>query len=668
VAVALAIPMSLTMTLIVMYFSHETLNLISMLGLMLAIGLVVDNAVVVVESIDRYRQMGLAPRDAAFRGATEVGLAILTATGTTLVVFLPLILLQEDRGFAFYMSRLGFPVCVALVASLIVALVFIPVGSMYMKTRTHARNRIVEWVRRTYARTMRWMLAAPFSRTMAFMLVVLLFVSMTYPMARITRTGRTEGNIGDFRIIVELPPNYSLEQSKDTVLQVVRVLLDRKEELYIKHIVSRIHGGWCVVRVFLKDKDERPLKREEIIERTRAVLPEIPGVQFRFGWMDTGGGRTLRVSVYGKDIQRLERIITALLPRLERIPGVIGAETLSELRTREVHLQMQDWVGQRLGVHPLLMAQVLAFAVRGVTLWSAFPYQDDYINMQIMYRKSDRADLSRLLDFKIPTGQGRALPVRTLARLRFHQGIGQIRRDNGRISLPITLNLATDADMMRVYFGIRRVMDAYPWPKEYGWRMGSSWRTFESSQRSQKFAISVAIVMVFLLMGTLFESIVLPFCVLFSIPFAFVGVYWFLYLTRTVFDLMAGIGLIILIGIVVNNAIVLIDRVNQLRQEGYDLVDALVEGGRQRFRPIWMTALTTIFGMAPMALGKGDIVGISYAPLARAVIGGLLVSTFVTLVIVPLMYFFAVQWQQRILALFGRLQRARPVPVARDGM
>ncbi len=658
--IALAMPLSILMTIMTMYFSGETLNLVTMMGLMLAIGMVVDNAVVVVESIDRYRTDAYSRFQSVLKGTSEVALAILVATGTTLVVFLPLILLQEDAGFAFYFKKLGFPVCIAITASLIVALVFIPVGNLFFLSRKRRRNPWIEYVREKYGNLMDKVLTSPFSRTIAFFLILIIFVSMFYPFKRIKKTMMTEGNVGDFRIILDLPPNFSLEQSKEAALQVVGTLLKHKDELDIRVVYSRVRSGWTVVRVFLKDKDHRKLSRDEVIARTRKILPPQPGVKYRFGWRDMGGSGTLTVSLTGKDVGKLQALMQNVTPRLERIPEIVSIEIPTELKTSEIRMRIGEWVSQKVGVNPLMLGRVLAFAIRGYTLFNVFPYQENYINMRIIFSKEDRSHFERLLNIPVPTAQGQTYPVRSVARWAHVEGIGEIERSNGKIRIPLTLHLKQDADMGKVIGKIRGVLDSYPWPAQYGWEQGARWRSYSESQSSQKFALGVAIVLVFLLMGTLFESVLLPFCVILSIPFAFVGTYWLLYLTNTQFDLMAGIGLVLLIGIVVNNAIVLIDRVNQLRHEGYSIHDALVEGGKQRFRPIWMTALTTIMGMLPMALGHGEIVGISYAPLARAVIGGLFTSTVVTLFIVPLMYYTIMTSSerfQRFLAFFIQQKR-----------
>lgn len=658
--IALAMPLSLTMTIIVMYFAGETLNLISMMGLMLAVGMVVDNAVVVVESIVRYRQQGYDRTTSSFLGTTEVGLAILVATGTTLVVFLPLILINDNVGFAFYMARLGFPVCVALVCSLVVALIFIPVGNLYMASGHHRVNRFVEATRNAYRRTLHGILSHRLYRTFAMLVIVILFASTFYPMNHVRKSDQTEGNIGDFRIIVEMPPNYTLEQADKLIRNVTDSLLKHKDNLSIRTVYTRIRSGWSQIRVFLVDKDKRRGTRDEIIERTRAILPVVPGVTFRFGWQDRGSASQLQVSIFGKNMMHLENITRDIAERIKKIQDVVEVEIPTDLRTQELHITVEDWFGQRMGINPFIVAQNLAFAVRGLTLRSSFPYKDDYIDTQIIYRKPDREDLNRVMDFKVGTGSGpQRVPLRSITRLNFIEGIGQIERENGRIRLPLTIHLRSDADLFQFQGRLRAVMDSYPWHGDYGWGLGDRWRSFQESQSSQKFALTVSIVLVFLLMGTLFESVVLPFCIMFSIPFAFVGTYWILYLTGTQFDLMAGIGLIILIGIVVNNAIVLIDRVNQLRHEGNSITDALVEGSSQRFRPIWMTALTTIMGMIPMALGKGELVGISYAPLARAVIGGLLTSTLATLIIVPLIYFSAMSWQQRLQVMWTLIRSRR---------
>ena len=226
-----------------------------------------------------------------------------------------------------------------------------------------------------------------------------------------------------------------------------------------------------------------------------------------------------------------------------------------------------------------------------------------------------------------------------MATLFVARSLGQIRREDRQTMLTVTAT-ATQDDSQGLFTQVDQAMKGFEMPRGYRWDKGARYVRLEETDQSQRFALILSVTFVFLLMGVLFESFVLPLSVIVSIPFSFLGVYWFLYLTGTPFDIMSGIGTVILIGVVVNNAIVLIDLANRLRAEGMDRLGALVEAGKHRFRPILMTTFTTICGLIPMAVGNSKMIGMPYAPLGRTMMGGLLASTFLTLVIVPLFYTF----------------------------
>ena len=208
---------------------------------------------------------------------------------------------------------------------------------------------------------------------------------------------------------------------------------------------------------------------------------------------------------------------------------------------------------------------------------------------------------------------------------------------NGQTYLSVK-GYTTEENVEQLYKEIDQVMAGFQLPNGYSWDKGNRFRLWMEQDTAQQFAIILAITFVFILMGILFESFVLPLSIIICIPFSFFGAFWTLYLTGTPFDVMAGVGIIILIGVVVNNAVVLVDLVNRFRREGMNRYDALVEAGKNRFRPIFMTAFTTIFGLVPMALGNSSLIGIPYAPLGRTIIGGIFTSTFFTLIFVPLAY------------------------------
>ena len=254
-------------------------------------------------------------------------------------------------------------------------------------------------------------------------------------------------------------------------------------------------------------------------------------------------------------------------------------------------------------------------------------------------REVDRQSVLQLRNLTFPTATGQQVPLESLATIRVERALGSIRRENRQTILTVTAT-ATKDDANELFDQIEVAMGGFEMPRGYRWDKGARYVRIERQDATQMFALVLSVTFVFLLMGVLFESFVLPLSVIMAIPFSFLGVYWTLYLTNTPFDLLCGIGTIILVGVVVNNAIVLIDKANRLRADGMGRFDALVEAGTYRFRPILMTTFTTVVGLLPMAVGNARMIGMPYAPLGRTMMGGLLASTVLTLFIVPLFYTF----------------------------
>jgi len=278
------------------------------------------------------------------------------------------------------------------------------------------------------------------------------------------------------------------------------------------------------------------------------------------------------------------------------------------------------------------------------------------IPIRVRIQESDRRYLDQLRNLPLITASGERLPLGTVAEFSVEEGLGTIHRRNGNTSIAIRC-FTDEEDLFSLRRQIRPLMEGVHLPLGYDWALGSRFNRLEQIVGSRNEVIVLSIVLVYILMGVLFESFLLPLVVLFSIPFAFFGAWWALYITGGQMDIMAGIGIIILIGVVVNNAIVLIDRVVQLRHDGRDRLAALMEASHNRFRPVMMTAFTTIFGLVPMAMGNSSLVGIPYAPMGRAMIGGLLVATLFTLVVVPLVYTILDDIRMLTAAIVNRVRR-----------
>ena len=636
--IAATIPMSLLMTLIVMYARGDTINLLSMMGLMLSVGMVVDNSIVVVESIYSRRERGESPIHAALHGTAEVALAILAATLTTIVVFLPLITMSDDARFSFFMGTLGMPVCLALVSSLIVALIVVPLATTAVAGGEPAPpSRVFLWLAGRYEALLSLVLRRRFD---AALFAILALLSSSWAANNLKRADEVSGGMVDAVVRMSFPASFSPTEMDEAMTEVEQLFLERTDEWRIKAVRTRRwrSSSRGFVMCFLEPRERGDITKQDLLEAIDDLLPELPGVAMGVGWGGggRGGGNELTLRLSGPDSETLMELGEDIAQRLRGVPGVIDAEPeLGEKGADELVLQVDRVRAARYGVDPSILARSVAFGFRGGVLRPVHLEGKD-VPVQTGFRLEDRADVRRLDAFTVWSPQG-SVALSTVADKTFQKGFGEIRRMDRKTSISVKVTFE-DEDMMAGRATMTRALEGLRMPRGYSWNAGQRFDDLENQDAARQFALLLSVAYVFLLMGMLFESSWLPMSVLFSIPFAFFGVYWMLFLTQTTFEMMAGIGLVILVGIVVNNAIVLVDRVQQHRAEGMARDAAILAAGRDRMRPILMTAATTIVGLLPMALGESGLVGIPYYPLGRAVIGGLLASTLLSLLLVPLFY------------------------------
>jgi len=655
--VLVAIPLSLLITLTVMYFIGWTLNLITMMGLMISVGMVVDNSIVVLENIYRKRSQGMDDRQSALTGASEVGLAVTLATLTTVVVFLPLILMNDEAGFRFYMLRIGVPVMVSLVASLVVAMIFIPLAATKIVSKRKVREpKTVLKANQLYQKSLRWAIS---HRVEMFVILVLAMLSMQYASSHAKQTDDMQGNINDFRLMFEMPDNFTIEQA-DRVFQTVEDTIRAKSDVYgVRTIMSRHSNNWGNIRVFLhapKKKDwyevayenllaslnirpKQVMERKAVIEDVKKRIPDFPGVEVRTSWHHQGGDgddASLAITLYGDDTNTLAVLAKEVERRLRSIEEIISVETDREKGADEIHLIINREQAKKYGISPQAISGTVQYALRGFPL-PKYQTEEKEIDVHIQLREQDRRNLAQLKNLTFFTTSGKEIPLSALATFTVKKGMGEIRREDGKTFLSVKAN-TTEENKKALFAKVDQVMKGFDMPYGYTWTKGRNFTRMQQGNQSMMFAMILSITFVFLLMGFLFESFVLPLSVILSIPFSFLGAFWIMFLTGTPIDMMSQIGFVILVGIVVNNAIVLIDLINRLRNEGFTRVDAIMEAGKQRFRPILMTAFTTIGGLLPMAIGNTSMIGIPYAPMGRTIIGGLLTSTLLSLIAVPWAY------------------------------
>ncbi len=636
IVICFAIPSSIFIAVTVMYFRGESINVVSLMGLMLAVGMVVDNSIVLVENITRSRKECAGTAEAALKGASGVSLAITVATLTTLVVFLPLMLMFDDAMFRYMMGIFGLPICYALLASLFVALVFIPLVSTLIPESSEKKEfTVITKTNELLQKAVGWTLD---HRVESVLIFLLLFSSTFVANGLLQKTDEMEGNIRDFQFRFILPNNFSLSEADEVMKRVEDIIFENKEEFDIKTVLTQFSATEGQARVFLDPPEESDVTVENAVDGIKQLIPEIAGVEMRIGWHRSAneGDASLTVRLNGKDTEVLSRLADEAERRIKGIPFILDIETDRERAKDEIVVKVDRELAGKQGVSSSVIASTVSFALRGVPL-PEYRTLEREIDITFRLQEKDRENLEQLENLEIMTAGGTSVPLRTIASFSIQRGFGEITRINGKTSLEIKVNTQKD-DLKSLYRAIDEKMEGFQMPYGYTWDKGDRFDRMIELGQTQQFAWVFSIVFVFLLMGVLFESFVLPLSVMFSIPFAFFGAFWSLVITRTPMDMIVGIGIVLLIGIVVNNAIVLVDLINQFRKEGMDRRKAIIEGTKHRFRPIIMTALTTIFGMVPMAVGKSTMVGIPFSPLGRAVIGGLVASTFSTLLLLPLFY------------------------------
>lgn len=680
IVIALSIPLSLFLALPVMYFTGQSINMVSLVGLMICVGLVVDNAVVVAENVARYRRRGLGPYAAALQGAGEVALAMTLATLTTVIVFLPAALLSEGPT-QFFMVRMVTPVCISLLASLFVALVLVPLASATMLAddgtttpRGGSFARAVAFVDRGlervlgraydltfarlnegYARLLRVVLR----RRMDVIVISLLALASTaIPFMNVQCASGQQ--FGSRRITVNysMPAEVTLEEANAFFLDIEQQLRTEGREFRVAGQYIGFDENTGTVQVFFDppSPDEPPF--EEFAKALADTLPTKPGWRktSQFGESDGARDDAFRVSIYGDDHDLLADTRDALQERLLQVEGVLGVRGNEDTRRRdELALSVDRGMSERFGVSADALANTVAYAIRGAPL-PRFHTPAKELEVRVRYREDDRKSVDAILGWEVPTRDGGSVPISVLADKATARGEASLQRVNKRVGTAIRLELAND-DRAETIARIRQVVAEYRLPEGLSFEADGEATAINDMARDLIGAMGLGTIFIFLVMGFLFESFVLPMSVLPSIPLSFVGVYWFLYLTDSSIDALAGIGMVLLIGVVVNNAIVLIDFINVARQQGLPRTEAIVQAGKLRFRPIMITALTTIGGMIPLAFSTPTGEGIPYGPFGKTLVGGMITSTFLTLLVVPIVYTYLDDLRDAAVAWWTRLRR-----------
>ncbi|NNE47296.1 MAG: efflux RND transporter permease subunit [Rhodothermales bacterium] len=656
--VAMAVPISIVVTIGFLYFLGFSLNILTMMGLMLAVGMLVDNAVVVTESIHRHQHIDTEgdSRLSALRGVKEVALAVTAGTLTTAIVFLPMIVSQADE-VTIYLKHVSVAICVALVVSLLISLTVVPLLTARLKPPKHAGSNIIDRAIDRYARMLSWMIGHRWGSTGIILLVL---VTAAIPIKFVKSDFFPDQEDADeIRLIYHINDTYTLERVEQAVDKIEAYLFENRDEFEIESVYSYYTPNRAVSTLILNDPDEAKKDASEIKELIKENLPKISIGSPSYSWRSTGGAESVRVTLSGESSELLADLSEDIETVLSRIDGLVDVRSEASLGEREVHVVVDRDRAQQYGYSSEDVAITISSAMRGRNL-RRFRTPDGEIEMRIKYQDVDRQAVDNLRNLTLGGDQGQQVSLASLADFSMSRGPRGIHRENRKTMIGVTagLNGITSNEATP---RIREALERYEMPAGYTWDLGRSFRDEEDSQAIMLMNLLLALALIYLVMAALFESLIHPAAIWSSIVFSIIGVYWFFLITNTTFSIMAWIGILVLVGVVVNNGIVLIDHINFLRSEGMPRSEAIVQAGRDRMRPIIMTAATTVLGLIPLCIGTKQIGGDGppYFPMARAIVGGLTFSTVVTLIILPSIYVMLDDvraWSRRVVA-YARADR-----------
>ncbi len=656
--IATAIPLSIVATFALLYFNGFTLNLMTLGGLALGIGMLVDNAIVVLENIRRLEEGGMTHEVAAIEGTHEVMAAVVSSTLTTLAVFLPLVFVRGMSGVMF--KQLAVVVSFSLACSLAVALTLIPMLSAHAPATPRQTwapwrrisERIAGWLgamESAYLSALRWSLS---HRASVVIGAVLLLAGSLALKPFIGVELMPASDEGEVRIELEMAQGSRLEVVDGAVRQIERIVKQNVPE--VRNVVASAGAGgnpWQSrgghvgqLRIALVPQRQRSRSSQQIADDLRPLLRAIPGatIRARAGQglfilrLGSSAGDQLQVEVRGHDFETADRLAAMVRERIGAVRGTTDTRLSREAGAPEHRVSVDRQRAADLGLTVSDIADTLETALAGTEAGFYRVAGKEY-PIRVQFQNAQESSLREVMDLYIQGAQGQSVPFRAVvSTLPALSPVVIERKDQERI-VTVTANF-TGRDMGSMIADMREAIRDIAVPRDFSIVFAGDYEEQQKAFRELLVSIALALVLVYMVMACQYESLRDPLVVMFSVPLAAIGVMTVLFLTKTTFNIQSYIGCIMLGGIVVNNAILLVDHTNLLRQrDGLPLRAALEEAGRRRLRPILMTTLTTVLALVPLALGLGEG-GEAQAPLARVVLGGLTSSTLITLVVVPVVY------------------------------
>ena len=657
--IGIAIPISLIASFILLYFNGITLNMMTLGGLALAVGMLVDSAIVVLENIYRFRSEGYSKQDAAIKGASEVGMAITASTLTTVAVFIPIVFIDGMVGTMF--KDFALTVTLSLGASLLVSLTLIPMlsskiltvdieeeGSNKKKKKLNfvynAFDKVLNKLDRIYKSLLNKSLRR--RKTTVIVSIVVFFVSIAglFGVGMEFFPATDEGTIS---ISVKMPLGTQI----DKVNKVTRIIEEKLSEIEeIAVVFTNVGGGDILmggsagsnngtVSIVLNKLGERERSTAQVAEHIRSLLRDIPGAEISVTQTSsmsvTATGNPISISIKGSELDVLENISNDFKSIIESVEGTREVKTSLSDAVPEVEVLVNK---ENAAAYGLTTAQVASAVRGGASGTTVTKYKENGEEIDVVVRPAGdfTENLTSFEQISITTPAGINIPLGQVADISIQKGPIQISRENQERVVTVNSQIV-GRDLGSINADIVAKLQEYEMPEGYSYNVGGENEEMMEAFSQLLLALVLAVILIYMVMAAQFESLIYPFIIMFTIPLAFSGGALALFITRRALGVTALIGVIMLAGIVVNNGIVLIDYINVLRREGKERSEAIIIAGPVRLRPILMTTLTTVLGLVPLALGIGEGAELQ-APMATVVIGGLLLSTVLTLVLVPVLY------------------------------
>jgi HAE1 family hydrophobic/amphiphilic exporter-1 len=651
--IALSIPISIIASFALLYFNNLTLNQMSFGGLALGIGLIVDNSIVVLENMVRLREEGKDLKESALRGTRQVSGAIIASTMTTMVIFLPIVFMSTVSGMIF--KELALVVVFALSCSLLVALSLVPMlGSRYLTIKkgwengNDIRSRIGQWFHRLENNYSHWLEKAiqhrkiVFSATGALLIITLLL----WPLIPVELAPQTDAD--EIGVNLEMAQGTNIAVVNEYLQELERIVRATTPMDQVRHMTLEIRPGDAEVELSLHDANTRTMNSFVLADQIRNnVAGKIPGANIRVEaqsglWIlrrlfGSGGAQAVQVELRGYDLDLADQLAQNIKNIIERVPNITDVRISRREGRPEQNLIIDREKIADLGLSVSQVARVIQTNVGG-TRAGVFRESGEEFPIVVRLQPGDRLSTLDLGNVSVRTNTGRILPVSAVVRTDRRRSPTDIERINGQRVTYITANLKSGAALGNAVEDIQDELSDFTLPRGFSLVFSGEYEEQQKAESDFLLSIFMAVILIYMVMAAQFERFLDPLIVMVSVPLAIIGVVPTLLITGTTLNIQSLMGVVMLIGIVVNNAIVLVDYINLMRREqNLGITEAVIQSGRRRLRPILMTTCTTVLGMLPLSFGTGAG-GEIQAALARAVIGGLTVSTLITLVLIPAAY------------------------------